>query len=145
MDEGILNKNVVLIGSFSGGNYGDTLVLFSLLDYLQRKGVSKVVIPATDPETTKKLIGDKFPEINVICIDINMKRTIGFRFFNRNLIKFLPNTDLVIFTAGTIFFRELFNPRTNFVFSVFLLLPYLKKYKIKLMGLFVGVNDNIQK
>lgn len=145
ISEDFFDKRVVLIGSFSGGNYGDTLVLFSLMSYLQQKGVRKIVIPAADPKATEVLIGEKFPLLDVVCLDINMKRTLGFRFFNRNLIKLLPETDYVIFTAGTIFFRDLFNPRTNFIFSVFLMLPYLRKFHVKLLGLFVGVNDSFEK
>lgn len=139
-----MKKSIMLIGSFSGGNYGDSIVLTSLLSYLEAKSFTEVYIPSASPENTKKLLGKYDGALKLHYIDINMRRTYGYRFFNRQVIKSLKNIDYMAFTAGTIFFRDLFNPRRNFVFSVVLMLFWLRKYKIQLLGLFVGVNEDIK-
>lgn len=138
-----MKKSIMLMGSFSGGNYGDSIVLTSLLSYLEEKSFTEVYIPSASPVNTEKLLTNYSGILKVNYIDINMRRTYGYRFFNTKVIKSLKNIDYLAFTAGTIFFRDLFNPRKNFVFSVFLLLLFLRNYKIKLVGLFVGINEPI--
>lgn len=134
----------MLIGSFSGGNYGDTIILQSLFEYIEQFEISTVYIPAANPQQTKKSLEKINSQIDVIYIDINMRRTWGYRFFNANIIKALGKVDIIAFTAGTIFFRDLLNPRRNFVFSIYLLLPFIKLFKVKLLGLFVGVNERVE-
>lgn len=137
-------KKVILIGSFSGGNYGDTLILFALIKFLTKKNVDTIVIPSSNPDGIKKFLTENCFQCDIIVESINMKKTFGYRFCNYNVIKHVSSSDSLIFTAGTLFFRDLLNPRKNFIFSVLLLLPLLKLYSVKLKGLFVGVNEKIE-
>ena len=140
-----MQKSIMLIGSFSGGNYGDTIVLTSLLEFLEKNGFKTVYIPAANPKVTEEILTSINHGLIVHCIDVNMRRTLGYRFFNLNVIKRLRNVDYIGFTAGTMFFRDLLNPQRNFVFSVYLLLLFIKFYKVKILGLFVGINESLEK
>ncbi len=135
----------MLMGSFSGGNYGDSIVLTSLLSYLETKSFTEVYIPSASPKDTEKLLKVYDGPLKLNYIDINMRRTYGYRFFNKQVIKSLKNIDYMAFTAGTIFLRDLLNPRRNFIFSVVLLLLFIRRRNVKLMGLFVGVNEDIKR
>src|SRR5690606_16351652 len=138
-------KSILLIGSFSGENYGDTIVLKSLLEYLRGKGFSDIYIPAANPQKTKEVLDRYVDGVKIIYIDVNMRRTFGYRFFNINVLKVLNKVDFIALTAGTIFFRDLTNPRRNFVFSVYLMSWILRLFRVKTVGLFVGINEALDK
>jgi polysaccharide pyruvyl transferase WcaK-like protein len=133
-----MSKNIMIIGSFSGGNFGDNLVLKSIVENLSRNYSDSITftIPTPNPDFIHEFLKDYC----VKTIDINIRRTYSFRFLSRNIIKELKNIDAIISTAGIFFDQKLWDPRFNFISSLLPILFISKKYNIKRIGLCIGVS-----
>ena len=138
-----MSKRIMIIGSFSGGNFGDNMILLSAISILKKSlgGETRFIIPTSNPDFVNCLLGSN----TVKAIDINIKRTLSFRFLSFSLIRELRHLDAIVTTAGIFFDQKLWNPRFNFVSSLLPLLYLAKTRKIKIIGLGTGASMHTSK
>jgi polysaccharide pyruvyl transferase WcaK-like protein len=132
----LMKKRALIIGSFGGNNFGDNLVLESIIEILPNN--IEFIVPTHNP----KFINEKYNNSHVKAININIKESISFRFLSFNLLKELKNIDLILTTAGIFFDQKLYNPRFNFISSLLPILFYSKNLKIPVIGFGVGVTKH---
>jgi polysaccharide pyruvyl transferase WcaK-like protein len=116
--------HVVVIGSFSGANAGDSLVLaatVNLLDAVHR--AVRYTVPTSNPAFIERFLADD----RVHPIDIHPRRTLSYRFINSQLMRAARRADVIVTTAGIFFDHRLLDPRFNFVLSLWPLLRWARR------------------
>jgi polysaccharide pyruvyl transferase WcaK-like protein len=128
----------MLIGSFGGGNFGDSIILKAIMDKLSKSMEGRVifVIPTSNPSFVDEHYGKNF---RIKTVDINVRRNITFRFFGPSVLKELRRTDVVVTTAGILFDQRVLDPRFSFISSLLPLLVFGKMIGVKVFGLCVGI------
>lgn len=132
-------KSILILGSFSGNNFGDNIVLEAIINSLREEFSYKFrfLVPTNRPDFIK----ERFKSAGIIPIDIDFKRNKSIRFLSRSIYDSLDNVDLIITTAGILFDYKLFNPRFNFIITLLPLLLWAKKIKKKsIVGWGVGIS-----
>jgi len=129
---------IMLIGSFGGDNFGDSIILKAIMDKLSKsmKGEVVFVIPTSNPSFVNKHYGKSF---RIKTVDINVRRNITFRFFGPSVLRELRHTDIVVTTAGILFDQRILDPRFSFISSLLPLLVFGKTVGVKVFGLCVGI------
>ncbi|MCK8816306.1 polysaccharide pyruvyl transferase family protein [Natroniella sulfidigena] len=129
----------MIIGSFSGSNFGDSLVLYSMINAVKNEFDAKVsfVVPSSRPNECSKILSSF--DTNIKYIDINMKCNLTYRFFGSKVLSEIKNVDAIITTAGIFFDYKLFDPRYNFILSLTPVLMLAQMLGKKVFGLGVGV------
>lgn len=129
--------NIMVIGSFSGNNFGDMLVLDTIINVLSKKTSNELhfFIPTSKPSIIRSL----YHQSNIEPIDISLKSYVSYRFLSFNILNKLKNIDIIITTAGIYFENKLWDPRYSFVGSLLPLLYLSKVYKIKTIAIGVGI------
>ena len=124
-------KSVTLLGSSSGRNAGDAALMSGIMD-------------AVDAACGRRLLYE-IPTINTEFVwnnYTNRVRPVGMMPWNLSLkmlglptIQSLLRTDLSLIFDAILFDRALYNPLFNFLSTLYLVLPYAKKYGKK-MGMY---------
>jgi polysaccharide pyruvyl transferase WcaK-like protein len=129
--------HVVLLGSFSGANAGDSLVLAATIRLLDGAtgGRARYTVPTSSPEFVERFLGDD----RVRVIDIHPRRSLSYRFVNAGLLRAAKGADLVVSTAGIFFDHRLLDPRANFVLSLWPLVATARRAGAIVFGANVGV------
>lgn len=134
-------KNIMILGNFSGNNAGDTAVLDSIIDYIEKKFSNvKLYIPTTSTVFINKRYTKIRSSIRIIPIDIR-KRKLQLRFIGFRTIFSLINLDYIFTTAGILFDRRLYKIYYNFIITINPLLAIAKFFKVKVIGLCVGITS----
>ncbi|WP_096185786.1 polysaccharide pyruvyl transferase family protein [Evansella halocellulosilytica] len=128
-------KKIGIIGSFSGTNIGDTIVLETILKYFSQKDDS---LEFYIPTYNKNFIENYFSSYNIKGIDITL-RSLSMRFFGFGSIKNLMKCDIIVTTAGICFDKKILNFRYNFIISLLPVLFIMKLIRKKIFGLCIGV------
>src|SRR5690606_23232339 len=102
----------LIIGSFSGSNFGDSLVLAAIVHALDERmgSAMRFLVPTNNPGFVERFLDHP----RVTSIDIDLRRTRSFRFLGRPVLSVLKSTDVVLTTAGIFFDYRLLDPRFNF-------------------------------
>lgn len=127
---------IIIIGNFTGYNAGDSVILESILNDLNKYYQNAtIVIPGTEIN-----IKSKYNSLKISYISTDRKH-FAIRFFSVKMIKEMMRADLLVVTAGTVFSRR-FND-VNYSFLSTLIPSYkiakLKNRKMKIVCYNVGI------
>lgn len=128
---------IMLIGSFSGENFGDSLVLAAIvraLDQALGEG-TQYLVPTSRPQFVETFL----PSERVQPVDIHLRRTWSYRFLGAAMLRALRSVDLIVTTAGILFDHRLLDPRFNFIGSLLPVLAIARRRRIPVVGLNVGI------
>lgn len=127
----------LIIGSFSGSNFGDSLVLAAIVHALDERmgSAMRFLVPTNNPGFVERFLDHP----RVTSIDIDLRRTRSFRFLGRPVLSVLKSTDVVLTTAGIFFDYRLLDPRFNFISSLTPVLYRAKRHGASVFGLNVGI------
>jgi len=126
----------MLLGSFAGSNFGDSIVLHAIaaMSHEAEGGVT-LVVPTARPDAVASIPG-------VEAIDISMRRVRTYRFLGPAVARALRGCNAVVTTAGILFDRHLWDPRRNFISSAIPLLWWARTSERLVYGLNVGVTES---
>jgi polysaccharide pyruvyl transferase WcaK-like protein len=132
-------STIMVIGSFSGHNFGDTVVLAATLQELDRRlgPETRYLVPTTNPG----FLSARFENPRLTPVDIGSRRTGSYRFLGIPVLRALRATDVVVTTAGIFFDYRLLDPRFNFVSSLWPILRLARRSDIPIVGLNVGISS----
>jgi polysaccharide pyruvyl transferase WcaK-like protein len=128
--------HAVVIGSFSGANAGDSLILaatLKLLDAAHRP--ARYTIPTSNPSFVERFLTDD----RVHPLDIHPRRTFSYRFVNAQLMRAVRQADVIVTTAGIYFDHRLLDPRFNFILSLWPLLQRARRSRTVVFAANVGI------
>lgn len=127
----------VLVGSFSGSNLGDSLVLKSAVSYISSVFGSnvKIIVPTARPRFVRDFLADS----KISTVNIRWRSGLGVRFFRPSVIREVRRADIVFTTAGILFGRNWYDPRRNFLSTLLPLLCVARRSGTRVFGLHTGV------
>ena len=127
---------ITLLGNNSGRNLGDAAILSGILESLHKKFPNaSFLVPSITPSFIDKNYGDQYPVkgINV------MPWTGSLRLLGIPTIRAILKSDAALICDGIIFGKGFWNPAFNFLITLFLLLPFFKISKCKLICYNCGI------
>lgn len=129
----------VILGSFSGSNFGDSLVLKSSVSYIYSVFGNnvKVVVPTARPRFVRDFLAD--PKVSTV--NIRWRSGLGVRFFRPSVIREVKRADVAFTTAGILFGRNWYDPRRNFLSTLLPLLWITRRHGTRVFGLHTGVTQ----
>lgn len=105
-------KRYMLIGSFSGYNAGDTVVLLSLLSDISEYSPNSIVfVPGLNSRCP---IDQSLFNCKIVSIPINRKN-FALRYLSFGVLKAMTKVNAVFLTAGTIFCRRYYDYKYSFL------------------------------
>lgn len=130
---------IMLIGSFGGYNWGDNLVLHSIIDILQTQiGKENLIIfiPTVNSGNVERILGK---QSHIKPIDMNLRNFKGLRFLNYEIIKAFRSCDYVFTTAGILFARDFLNLKKNLLSTFYIISKIFKHPSTVIVGFGVGI------
>jgi polysaccharide pyruvyl transferase WcaK-like protein len=126
----VTERRVVVLGSLSGRNAGDTALARVLIDDLSVSLPGcRFSIATIDPDRVGAELGEN-PRVELVNTH---PRRGGLKLWSLPLLKRLRRADLVVVTGNPLFDRKLWNPVSNYLLPLSLLLPYAKRRGAKLV------------
>lgn len=125
-----------LLGNNSGRNLGDAAILSAILAQLSKKFPNAdFLVPSTHPHFIDKNYGHLYPVKGVNV----MPWTFSIRLFGIPTIRAIAKSDAALICDGIIFGKGFWNPAFNFLITLYLLLPFFKLFKCKLICYNCGI------
>ena len=122
-------KRITVLGSNSGRNAGDIAILGNLLDDISEKYTDvKFLIPTTNAN----FINTHFGHHNVEPVPM-MPWNFCIKNLGWPLYKAMTNTDLILICDNLLFDRKFYNPLINYLFSIALFTPAVRKKDIPII------------
>lgn len=130
------HPKITLLGSNSGNNLGDAAILSAILESLTKElPDAEFFVPTTNKRFIEKHYGSSY---NVKAVDV-MPWTGSIRLFGIPTLLCLAKSDVALICDGIIFGKKFFNPAFNFLITLFLLLPFFKLFRCKLVCFSCGI------
>lgn len=104
----MMNKSVLLLGSYGQSNLGDDLLMWNYLELLRKRGFRTIYVNANTAEFIPKPVREKYPDLQII----DTYHTTIF-----NYIKFIKKVDCIVYGGGTLY-KELYASTGRSKYSV---------------------------
>jgi polysaccharide pyruvyl transferase WcaK-like protein len=130
------HPTILLLGNNSGRNLGDAAILSAILETVTKEMPdAQFLVPSIKPEFIDSHYGTQYNVKGINC----MPWTGSLRLFGIPTIAAIARSDAALICDGIIFGKGFWNPAFNFLITLFLLLPFFKMFRCKLICYNCGI------
>ena len=130
------HPTILLLGNNSGRNLGDAAILSAILETVTKEMPdAQFLVPSIKPQFIDAHYGAQYNVKGINC----MPWTGSLRLFGLPTVAAIARSDAALICDGIIFGKGFWNPAFNFLITLFLLLPFFKLFKCKLVCYNCGI------